>query len=391
MSLHQRKMAKDAANEAAKAASAERATEARKMKALQEKRHALVSQERWGLAAGLRKSLALRMLQLKIEMQENALDAAIAKKADKEGLARAASQAFDAAMASKSSNPPGQMLERPTKRLRTSSIPLPSWTTGMIFSGSARYWRPETHGWVQGYPHVSDRSHTQRFILHLDTGNTAQTCISQQAFDFLGLNSCSNRLRQTQMHGVNGQVSMCSVYEIQFSVDLVNRAHQISNHIKKRTVEAAVINVPGQPGEVGYFDLLLSATDVRKFLNMELPGGAKLVFDVLDAPPTTLYDGCWVLFESSRDVRFKMLSAILDPCSVFRCHVTFDVGRELLLRERFSEQPARPARRPRPTSLPFPSFDRDFPPLPDWPSSFPDFFGPGRTQHASTACVLAVG
>ena len=97
------------------------------------------------------------------------------------------------------------------------------------------------------------------------------------------------------LNGVNGQVSMCDVYEIQFSLDLVNRAHHTAKYIKKRTVEAAVINVPGQPGEVGYFDLLLSAADVRKFLNVELPGEAKLILDVLDNAPTTLYDGHWIV------------------------------------------------------------------------------------------------
>ena len=31
-----------------------------------------------------------------------------------------------------------------------STIPLPSWTTGRIFSGSAQYWLPATCGWVTG-------------------------------------------------------------------------------------------------------------------------------------------------------------------------------------------------------------------------------------------------
>ena len=144
-----------------------------------------------GSAAGLRRSFSLRLLHQKIERQENAMDAAAARKADKEGLARAASLAFDTALASSSTAEASarQVLERPAKRMcKNSTIPLPSWTTGMIFSGSARYWCPQTLGWVTGYPHLSDPSHTQRFVMHLDTGNNANTCISQQAFEFLGLN-----------------------------------------------------------------------------------------------------------------------------------------------------------------------------------------------------------
>ncbi|CAE7020213.1 unnamed protein product [Symbiodinium sp. CCMP2456] len=196
----------------------------------------------------------------------------------------------------------------------------------------------------------------QRFILHLDSGNTAHTCISRQAFEFLGLRS-GQRLRQTPVFGVNNQRSTCDVYEIQYSIDLVNQAHKMTNYIKKRTVEAAVINVPEKPGEVGYFDLLLSATDVRKFLNMELPNGAKLVLDVLDDAPRTLYDGV-----------------------------------ELRTFERFSARP--PLERPPfRTPRPFPSFDLPSPPSfhDDLFSNFSDLFHPRRAQRASTACVLAVG
>ncbi|CAE7818618.1 unnamed protein product [Symbiodinium sp. CCMP2592] len=350
MSLHEKKAAADAAF---KAASQECAAEVQKMKVLRERQQALLSQVCVGSEANLQKSRDLHLLQQMIESQEHAIDSATAKKADKEGAARAAALALRPIAAEVAV---GRAQEPPAKRMRGNvTIPLPSWTTGMIYSGSANYWCPRTHGWVKGYPHVADSSHMQRFILHLDSGNTADTCISRQAFEFLGLGS-GQRLRQTCVCGVNNQRSTSDVYEIQFSIDLVNHALKLTNHIRKRTVEAAVINVPGKPGEVGYFDLLLSAADVRKFLNMELPNGAKLVLDVLDHAPRTLYDGV-----------------------------------ELCTRERFSARPPQhpPFRTPRPSpsldfqsDLSLPGFDDDL---------FSDLFHSRRAHHASTACVLAVG
>ncbi|CAE8686992.1 unnamed protein product [Polarella glacialis] len=73
-------------------------------------------------------------------------------------------------------------------------VEFPSWTTGSIYSDSARYWEPATNGWVQGYSQSASPAYKQRFVLHFDSGNLSHTCISKTTFDFLGLASSAKKL-----------------------------------------------------------------------------------------------------------------------------------------------------------------------------------------------------
>lgn len=361
MSLHAKKLAKDAADIEAKQARAKHDLQVRQTKSLQAKLRALrATADLKGTGARLRQACTIRMLMKRIEMEENSLDDARAERDDKDGLARAAAFVFEQHLIA-NSVPSGRLatgpvLERPSKRARGTqfTIPLPSWTTGKIYSGSAQYWCPNTGGWVEGYPHLADPRRTQRFILHLDTGNSGYTCITRETFEYLGLSRSLQPIRQARIVGVNNQSRMCEIYQIKFTMDLANKAHPEPGHIYQRTVEAAVIESRLSPGQVGYHDLLLCAEDIRKFLNLDLPGEKKLRLEVLAEAPPTLYD-----------------------------------GQQLKLKERFS-QPAAPAAPPpralRPRHFPSQSNWPDFPDFPDFPG-FEDFHRPNRHVSCSVIAV----
>eukprot|EP00933_Yihiella_yeosuensis_P082399 TRINITY_DN96264_c0_g1_i1.p1 TRINITY_DN96264_c0_g1~~TRINITY_DN96264_c0_g1_i1.p1 ORF type:complete len:365 (+),score=59.34 TRINITY_DN96264_c0_g1_i1:48-1142(+) len=364
MSLKDKKRARDVAESDAKEAAEEYARHKEEMKSLKEKLHSFRERSSFfGSAARLRQSCAIRLLLKSIEKKENELDDASALRDGKESLARASTVAFNAALlreqrasASSSSglSSTAPLLERPLKRPRTeaSSLPLPTWTTGKIYSDSAKYWKPQSNGWIDGYAHASDPRRTQRFVFHLDTGNSGPTCIMRSTFEFLGLSQILEPLRQTRIVGVNGQSKLCPVYQIKFSLDLANQAHPERDHIYQRTVEAAVIEGGSTPDDVGHHDLLVNAEDVRKFLNLNLPGDKKFRLEVLGSAPTTLYD-----------------------------------RQQLKLRERFSTPPPEPVRPPRPglhQRFQFPAWpDNDF-------SMFRDFPGfLGQNRHVGQTCKVA--
>jgi hypothetical protein len=306
--LHSRKVAKDEADIEAQRATDAYQTHVHDMKLLQRKMQSHLSKVvLGGTAARLRRSLAIGLLGARVRLQEDVIDDARALRDDKHGIAKAAGMAFDQALrleqqlrpqsSSSSATSTAPVLERPLKRTRTAGavIPLPTWTTGKILSNGAAYWRPECKGWVNGgwvsgYSHLADSSRSQRFVLHLDTGNSSLTCISKSTFDFLGLAETSERIGNQHISGVHGQSQSCPVYKIRFALDLANRAHPDPNHMYSRTTEAAVIDTSTSPGQVGYFDLLVNAADIRKFLDLSLPEGKRLQLKVLDGAPETLYD-----------------------------------------------------------------------------------------------------
>ncbi|CAE8612183.1 unnamed protein product [Polarella glacialis] len=164
----------------------------------------------------------------------------------------------------------------------------PSWTTGSIYSNSAKYRHPATGqlrgGWVPGYPHREIRTVNQRFVLHFDSGNLSRTCISKTTFDFLGLASSAKKCGIEEITGLHGASKQCPLYEIRFTVDIVNNMHPDRGHIFARTVTAAVLEIDSKPGEVGHLDLLVNAEDTCKFTNLEVHG-EKFRFDVLQTVP----------------------------------------------------------------------------------------------------------
>eukprot|EP00928_Gymnodinium_smaydae_P054346 TRINITY_DN38131_c0_g1_i1.p1 TRINITY_DN38131_c0_g1~~TRINITY_DN38131_c0_g1_i1.p1 ORF type:complete len:461 (-),score=66.05 TRINITY_DN38131_c0_g1_i1:147-1487(-) len=167
------------------------------------------------------------------------------------------------------------------KRPRTEDpMMLPTWTTGKIFSARAGQF-------VDGYPHQASDARMQRFIVHFDTGNSAQTIISKVAFDYLGLSQTSPKVGDVTITGVGGHQMNCPVHEIKFCVDVVIQLKP--GTIFQRTVKAAVLDDGRKPGQLNYHDLLVNAADTRKLSSLEV-NGRGLRLEVLATAPATLYD-----------------------------------------------------------------------------------------------------
>merc|ERR1712218_243673 len=137
-------------------------------------------------------------------MKEDELLTIDERKLNLEGEARAAAQRYKDACAEAQKN-----------MCLPSEEALNSWTVGCIWSKSA-------HDWVKGYARTSTSSCEQRFIVHMDSGNSARTIIHQTAFDFLGLAHTAEYKGRASIHGVTGHSQTCPVYEIMLSLDVVD-------------------------------------------------------------------------------------------------------------------------------------------------------------------------
>ena len=107
---------------------------------------------------------------------------------------------------------------------------------------------------MRGYPHASKADHSQSFILHLVTGDSAQTVISRTASDFLGLGQSSAILGHVNIAGVHGLTKKCPLYEIKYTIDTVNLLKPGITY--QRTAKMAVVESDRQPCTEGYYDLL---------------------------------------------------------------------------------------------------------------------------------------
>merc|ERR1712080_767348 len=107
---------------------------------------------------------------------------------------------------------------------------------------------------VNGFQHKLAPEKTQRFVVHIDTGNcTDYTIISKAAFDYLGLANFCPRRGKALMQGVgtsNPIECELPVYVIQFTVDDLN------TESKNIHATVAVMEDKTEPGQIGHHDSL---------------------------------------------------------------------------------------------------------------------------------------